>query len=83
MRYDGDMPDKSESSVKLYSYADDLPKNGKGMLIPRPKQTPPTHTFTPMSARKTSSRSLKRVAVVVAGVAAIILVSMTGYGLVA
>ncbi|NCT01989.1 L,D-transpeptidase family protein [Candidatus Parcubacteria bacterium] len=77
------MPDKSESSVKLYSYADDLPKNGKGMLIPRPKQTPPTHTFTPMSARKTSSRSLKRVAVVVAGVAAIILVSMTGYGLVA
>lgn len=77
------MSDKQESSVTLLSYADDLPKNGQGMLIPRRKHAHPKHTFTPATARKRNPRSLKRAAVAVAGLAAFLMIGATGYGLVA
>ena len=45
------MSDQSDNSVKLFSYTDDMPKNGKGMLIPRKK----SHAFTPKSVQGSSS----------------------------
>lgn len=78
------MSKESDSTVKLLSYADDLPHDGRGMLIPRPKQQKkhPKHTFTPVSARKTSTRTVARAAVAVAAFAALIVVGTTSYGLV-
>jgi hypothetical protein len=76
------MSNESESTVKLLSYADDKPRNGQGMLIPRRKPTHAKHTFTPASARKSSRRSVGRAAVIVAAMAALFVVGTTGYGLV-
>lgn len=82
------MSKKSESTVTLLSYADDLPRNGQGTLIPRkPITAHPRHTFTPQSAQKKKSGRVRRVAgqaaVMVAGLVALLLVGTTGYGLVA
>lgn len=81
------MLQKSESTVTLLSYADDLPRNGQGILIPRKKEvTHPKHTFTPASAQIKKSRQVRhlagKTAVVVAGLVALFLVGTTGYGLV-
>jgi D-alanyl-D-alanine carboxypeptidase len=79
------MTSEPEPTVKLFSYADDLPREGKGMLIPRRKASPhPAHTFTPVSARATrSTRGVAaRTAVTFAAAAALVIVGATGYGLV-
>jgi lipoprotein-anchoring transpeptidase ErfK/SrfK len=75
------MSDQSDNSVKLFSYNDDVPKNGRGMLIPS-KKAP---SFTPQSVQGTGSTRAKK-AVRVAGVAlaavAFAIVAASGYGIV-
>ncbi|MCA9358059.1 L,D-transpeptidase family protein [Candidatus Kaiserbacteria bacterium] len=80
------MSKKPDSSVKLFSYSDDVPKNGKGMLIPQTgsKATVhPKHTFTPQSARPTPLLlPASRVIVTIMAVCALFILGATGYGLV-
>lgn len=80
------MSKKPDPSVKLFSYSDDVPKNGKGMLIPqtRPKApTHPKHTFTPQSARpQPLLLPASRVIVAVTAVFAFFVLGASGYGLV-
>jgi D-alanyl-D-alanine carboxypeptidase len=80
------MASEPESTVKLFSYTDDQPRNGRGMLIPRPKAGPhPKHTFTPVSARASrSTRGVSAAHAAITVVAAVLLlgVGATGYGLV-
>lgn len=76
------MSKESESTVKLFSYADDQPRNGQGMLIPRPKSTHPKHTFTPTSARKRSRYPVGRAVVALAAFVALVAVGTTGYGII-
>lgn len=82
------MSNKSEPTVKLFSYADDQPRDGQGMLIPRRKTSPhPKHTFTPASARTTTKptarRAIARTAVVAAALVALVTLGTAGYGVVA
>jgi lipoprotein-anchoring transpeptidase ErfK/SrfK len=76
------MSDKSDNSVKLFSYEEDVPKNGKGMLIPGKK----THFFTPKNI-KTDHRDWKKIAVRSTGFSlaaiAFIVVGVSGYGIAA
>ncbi|MCA9360453.1 serine hydrolase [Candidatus Nomurabacteria bacterium] len=76
------MSDKSDSSVKLFSYSDDQPVDGKGILIPRKGDWHPKHTFTPLNARSSSTRSAKRVALSFFGLCALIILGTSGYGVV-
>ena len=73
------MSDKSDNSVKLFSYSDDVPKNGRGMLIP-PKKA---HSFAPQSVKNTGSTRAKKAArfagVVMAAIAFAVLAA-GGYG---
>ena len=74
------MSDKSDNSVKLFSYKDDVPKNGLGMLIPRKKKRP----FIPKSVRKTSSAwagKTVRVAGFALAAVAFAFVGVSGYGI--
>lgn len=81
------MSKKPDPSVKLFSYSDDVPKNGKGLLIPQAgsKATAhPKHTFTPQSARpQVPLLPAARMAVAVFALAALFVLGATGYGLVA
>jgi lipoprotein-anchoring transpeptidase ErfK/SrfK len=78
------MSDKSDNSVKLFTYADDVPRNGQGMLIPQ-KKAP---SFTPKNVQPQKSAASTRAtkAVRFAGVAmaaiAFAVVAASGYGLV-
>jgi hypothetical protein len=78
------MTPESEPTVKLLSYADDMPRNGQGMLIPRQKEAQPKHTFTPLSARTTGPRSFSygRGAAVLTAALALFLLGTTSYGVV-
>ena len=73
------MPDKSDNSVKLFSYTDDVPKNGRGMLIP-PQKAP---SFTPASVQGSrASKAAKAAGFIGVGLAAIVfaVVAVSGYG---
>jgi hypothetical protein len=76
--------DQTEPSVRLLSYTQDQPRDGKGMLIPRGrrKASYPKHTFTPNSARQARRRAVAKTAVVAAGFVTLVFMGMTGYGLV-
>jgi lipoprotein-anchoring transpeptidase ErfK/SrfK len=78
------MSDKSDNSVKLFSYTDDMPKNGKGMLIPRKK----SHAFTPKSVQGSSStkkivRAVARSGGIALAAVAFVVVAIGGYGVAA
>lgn len=75
------MLEKSDSSVKLFSYSDDQPVNGKGLLIPKKGDWHPKHTFTPASARSTSTRTTTRVALSFFSLCALVVLGTSGYGL--
>lgn len=73
------MSDKSDNSVKLFSHSDDVPKNGRGLLIPSKKR----NEFTPKSvptASTTSSRTLARGAGAALAIVAFAVVAIGGYG---
>lgn len=74
---------KTDSLVKLFSYADDQPREGKGMLIPGEKAPHPKHTFTPASARSNSAQFGGRIVVTAVAVFAMAVISIAGYGVVA
>ncbi|MCB9809970.1 L,D-transpeptidase family protein [Candidatus Nomurabacteria bacterium] len=76
------MSDKSDSSVKLFSYSDDQPVNGKGLLIPTKKEKLPANTFTPAIARRTSTRTTTRAALSFFGLCALIILGTSGYGII-
>lgn len=82
MRYDNTMSKKTDSAVKLFSYAEDQPREGRGMLIPGKKLSHPKHTFTPNSARSSSAQFGTRVVVTAVALFAIVVISLTGYGVV-
>lgn len=83
VRYDKVMPQKTDSSVRLYSYSDDQPRDGKGTLIPRKNEIKKKHSFTPSGTRKASlKRKGARVAVSVLAAFALIVLGTTSYGLV-
>lgn len=73
------MSEKSDNSVKLFSYSEDVPKNGLGTLIPRKK----SHPFTPQSVRSTSSTRARvvRGAGALFAVVALAVVAVGGYGI--
>ena len=75
------MRDKSDNSVKLFSYEDDQPKDGRGVLIPpRFKPRAPV-SFTPKSAIiSTSKRGTTRAAMSVFALAALVVLGTSGYG---
>lgn len=79
------MSKKSDFSVKLFSLKDDVPKDGRGMLIPQPHtkaNTHPKHTFTPISARpQPLLLAAAKMAVPVIALIALMLVGVMGYGL--
>lgn len=78
------MSEKPKTKIKLFSYTDDQPRNGEGMLIPRRgKYQYPKHTFTPVSAQTTLLPKVGRVVSVLAVFVALIVLGTTGYGLVA
>lgn len=79
------MSSEPEPTVKLFSYTDDIPRNGQGMLIPRQKVGPhPVHTFTPVSARAVRSTSgvAMRTTVTVLAAMALVIIGATSYGVV-
>lgn len=76
------MSKKTDSLVKLFSYADDQPREGKGMLIPRKKQPHPKHTFTPSNTRSRSAQFGTRIVVTAVALFAIVVIGITGYGVV-
>lgn len=75
------MSDKSDNSVKLFTYSDDVPKNGRGTLIPQ-KKIP---SFTPdsvKSAGSTKAKKAARVAGIALAAVAFVVVAASGYGVV-
>lgn len=78
------MFDKTDLSVRLFSYDDDRPHERRGLLIPRkrPSARSQKHQFTPKSARSAGRASThRRIAVSVLGVFALVVLGSTGYGL--
>lgn len=77
------MPKNSESLVKLVSYSDDQPVNGRGVLIPQAKKkSDQVHSFTPASAKKAAKTKRVRAATSMVGIFALAILGTTGYGLV-
>ena len=75
------MSDKSDNSVKLFSYNEDVPKNGRGTLIPR-KKSP---SFTPRHVQgsgSTRTANAARFAGVVVAAIAFAVVAVGGYGVI-
>lgn len=74
------MSDKTDGSVRLISYMEDQPQDGKGMLIPRARQASTkaesTRSFSFASSKFTT------VAFSFLGVFALLVLGTTGYGLV-
>lgn len=78
------MSEDSDSAVRLLSFDDDQPLDGRGTLIPRKDAgVHPKHTFTPASARAIGPRKEMRVAVSMMAVVALLVLGTTGYGLLA
>jgi hypothetical protein len=78
------MPEKSDSSVRLFSYSDDQPNEEMGLLIPpKSKQNNRStkDSFTPNTVRSTAGRSVGRAALSVLGLFAVMLLGTSGYGL--
>lgn len=76
------MSEKTDSSVKLFSYSDDQPVDGKGLLIPTPGDLRIKSTYKPYSIRHISSITYTRAAFSVFGLLALVLLGTSGYGLV-
>jgi hypothetical protein len=74
------MSDNSDNSVKLFSHDEDVPKNGKGMLIPGKN----SHSFTPRNIR-TDQKNWKKIAARSTGFSlaaiAFVVVGISGYGI--
>jgi D-alanyl-D-alanine carboxypeptidase len=78
------MLEKTDSTVRLYSYSDDQPHEGPGTLIPR-KEKKPEGTklnFSPVSLPTVNKRTGVKVAVAVLGIFALAVLGTTGYGLI-
>lgn len=71
----------SESPIQLFSYSDDQPQDGRGVLIPQKKLTTGVTSFSPASAR-VSSKNRLRAATSMFGLLALAILGTTGYGLV-
>lgn len=78
------MPQKTDSTVRLLSYNDDQPREGRGMLIPCKKKSKTKNSFSPAGIPKTSDKRQKvaRATVTVLGLFALMILGTTGYGLV-
>ncbi|MCB9816311.1 L,D-transpeptidase family protein [Candidatus Nomurabacteria bacterium] len=77
------MSEKSGPTVQLFSYEDDKPREGRGMLIPRKGEKPPQMSFLPASAQSEPSRLLPKVVTTIVAAIAFMVLGTTGYGLVA
>jgi cobyrinic acid a,c-diamide synthase len=83
------MQEKTDSAVKLCSYQDDIPRDGKGTLIPRSpskatKRPCVQPDFIPVEQRKQAKRrTIARTASAVVAAVMLIFLSTAGYGLVA
>lgn len=71
---------KSDSTIKMVSYADDLPQDGRGTLIPRKKTTFPKHTFAPALAQTSSNHIGTKVVVLALAIFSFLVISVSGYG---
>ena len=75
------MRDESDNSVKLFSYEDDQPKDGKGLLIPPRFKARAPISFTPKNANpSTRKRGTMRAAMSVFALAALVVLGTSGYG---
>jgi len=77
------MSQKIDSTVKLLSYEEDQPREGKGMLIPRKKEPRVRRPSVSDSLKSSLKKNAVRVSVTVAGVFALAILGVTGYGLAA
>ncbi len=78
------MSEDSEKPVKLLSFADDQPLDGRGTLIPRKKsKAESTQSFAPANIKKAPSSKGLQMAVTAAAVFALVVLGTTGYGLLA
>ncbi len=75
------MSEKSDSSVKLFSYNDDQPKDGKGLLIPTRGDLHIKSTYKPYSLKNISVRTYTRFAFSIFGLLALLILGTSGYGL--
>ncbi|MCD5381044.1 MAG: L,D-transpeptidase family protein [Candidatus Pacebacteria bacterium] len=78
------MSEKQDSSVRLFSYADDQPHEERGALIPGAQKTSKAKfSFTPASAMSSTRKAKMRTAISMVGLFALAILGTTGYGLVA
>lgn len=74
------MSDKSDRSVRLVSFSDDQPRDGRGLLIPRGRQSSTNSTHAQNTFA--NKRKISRVTTSIFGVFALVVLGTTGYGLV-
>lgn len=77
------MFEKTESTVRLFSFGDDQPRERRGSLIPRRGDLRGVYVFTPNSAIVSNSRIGVRIIIGVFSLLALVVIGTTGYGLVA
>lgn len=76
------MSEDSDSAVRLVSFSDDQPRDGRGTLIPRKRDLRKPRTAIP-TARKLITQKSLQMAVTAVAVFAIVILGTTGYGLLA
>lgn len=76
------MSKEPDSSIRLYSYADDQPREGQGTLIPRKGNFGPKPVFSPTNISGGNRKKGVRAATAVLGLCALVILGTTGYGLV-
>jgi D-alanyl-D-alanine endopeptidase (penicillin-binding protein 7) len=74
------MFDKSDSTVRLFSYEDDQPIDGKGSLIPPQGQWHPKQTFIASTARRKVYSTVTRAGLFSLALFAFVVLGTTGYG---
>lgn len=76
------MSENSDSPIKMFSYTDDQPQDGLGVLIPRKnKAEATTRSFSPQTVIVNKKNTL-RAATSMLGILALAILGTTGYGLV-
>lgn len=82
--YHSYMPEKRNTSIRLFSYEDDRPNEERGSLIPGAKSGHMSKTdFTPVSVASSFKKPRIRAAISMVGLFALVVLGATGYGLAA
>ena len=74
------MRDKTDDSVKLFSYNEDQPNIGRGVLIPRRSTPAKVTSFTPKSITEANGRGSARASLSIFALVALVVLGTSGYG---